>query len=201
MPIYRVGSGAILLPSWPDSRTIAIADYRPASRRVEVAWLCGSDAVAYLEAAGELFLTGEEMSPLTNKHHEVVGFVTPEPAELRAIPVAVPYGQELAEKRRSFVMSDWRLGADALIQATSVDGHDETFCVDDVSGETAWSRLMQLACDPRAELVGDASAVYGVSFDDGSREEFWDCDECSWESYLQCLSEVMRDFETREDGD
>lgn len=195
MPIYRVGSGAIMLPSWPDSRTIAIADYRPASRHVEVAWLCGSDAIAYLEAAAELFLTGEDMTPLTNRHHEVCGFVTPEPAELRAIPVAMPYRQELGERRRSFVMSDWRLGTDALIQATSIDSHDETVCVDDVSGTEAWQRLMQLACDPTADLVGDTGAVYGVAWDDGSREEFWDCDECSWTRYLQCLNEVIQDYE------
>lgn len=184
-----------MLPSWPDNRTIAIAEHRHETRRVEIAWLCGGDAVAYLKTAAGLFLDGEDMTPLTNARHEVVGFETPEPATLRAIPVATPYKKKLAEKRRAFAMSDWRLGADALIQATSIDEHGETVCVDDISGEDAWSKLMQLACDPKAELVGDVNAVYGFAWPDGSREEMWDCDECSWQSYLQCLNEVMRDYE------
>lgn len=198
MSIYRTSGGAIMLPSWPDSRTIAMAEHRHETRRVEIAWLCGGDAVAYLKVAADLFLDGEDMTPLTNMRHETVGFVTPEPATLRAIPVAIPYAQELTEKRRSFVMSDWRLGQDALIQATSIDERDETVCVDDVSGETAWQRLMQLACDPTAELIGDPSAVYGISWSDGSREEYWDCDECSWQSYKLALDEILREHSDRD---
>ena len=192
MSIYRAGDGAILLPSWPENRTIAICDWRPATRRVEIAWMSGADAVLYLEAVVDMLIDGEDMTLLMDRRRKVTGFVTPEPAELRAIPVAIPYAQELTERRRAFTMSDWRLGKDALIQATSIDERNETVCVDDVSGETAWQRLMQLACDPRATLVGDPDAVYGVAWPDGSREEMWDCDECSWQSYKLALDEILR---------
>ncbi len=200
MSIYRVGSGAIMLPSWPESRTIAVADYRPASRRVEIAWLSGVDAVAYLEAASELFLEGEDMTPLTNQHHEVTGFVTPEPAELRAIPVAVPYRQELTERHRNFTMCDWRLGTDALIQAVSFAENEEEVCTDSVSGSDAWHRIISLACDPRAELYGEEDCVYGLVWPDGSREEFWDCDEMSYSVFLENLAEVIQEWEDREKG-
>lgn len=201
MTLYRHGSGAIMLPSWPDSRTIAMAEHHHKTRRVELTWLRGGDACAYLMAASELFLEGEDMTPLTNARHETVGFVTAEHATLRAIPVATPYKPSLAEKRRVFTMSDWRLGADALIQATSIDERGETVCVDDVSGEDAWSKLMQLACDPRAELVGDPAAVYGVAWPDGSREEMWDCDEMTFSSYLENLAEVIQEWESSEGGE
>lgn len=201
MSIYRAGDGAIMLPSWPESRTIAICDWRLATRRVEIAWMSGAAALEYLGAVVDMLIDGADMMLLTNRKREVCGFVTPEPAELRAIPVAIPYAQELTEKRRSFTMSDWRLGKDALIQATSIDEHGETVCVDDVSGETAWQRLMQLACDPTAGLIGDPDAVYGLAWPDGSREEMWDCDEMTFSSYLQCLAEVIQDAEAREDGD
>lgn len=201
MSAYRAGSGAILLPSWPDRRAVAMAEHHHDTRRVRIWWLNGADARAALEDLAGRFMGGEGMAPLENRRRETVGFAMPGRMTIRAIPVAVPWSPDLSEGSREFAMCDWRLGEDALIQATSFDEFGDTVCVDDVSGADAWDRLTLLACDPRAEPVGDAGAVYGLAWPDGTREEFWDCDECSWQSYLQCLAEVMQDHERQEGGE
>lgn len=201
MSIYRPHTGPIILPKWAPNRTIALAEYHHDSRRVEIAWRSGPDAVDILSAGADLLFEGDNTVPLMNRKYETCGFAAPGPTELRAIPVAMPYRQELSERRRVFTMCDWRLGADALIQATSIDERGETVCVDDISGRTAWGRLISLACDPRAELVGDPEAVYGVAWPDGSREEMWDCDEMTYTSYLENLAEVIQEWESGKGGD
>lgn len=200
MSIYRPHTGPIILPKWAPNRTIALAEYHRDSRRVEIAWRSGPDAVDILSAGADLLFEGDNTVPLMNRKYEICGFAAPGPTELRAIPVATPYKKELADKHRSFTMSDWRLGADALIQAMSIDERGETVCVDDVSGADAWSKLMQLACDTRAKLVGDPDAVYGLAWPDGTRVEMWDCDEMTYGDYLQCLAEVMQDYEEHGGG-
>lgn len=82
----------------------------------------------------------------------------------------------------------WRLGEDALIQCVSFSPGGEECGTEFMSGAEATEELEHAAEQFGTEhgpcgWIADERGVYGRVEADGSRTEFWDCDEQSWSEY------------------
>ena len=95
-------------------------------------------------------------------------------------------------------IQSWRNGGDSLIQCVVFDKSGEEAYTEFMSGDAADDELSCAIADSqsgdRIGLLVEDGAVYGYTDSvDGSRVEYWDCDEQTWSEYL--VEEGCVDYE------
>ena len=176
----------LTLPKYKQRKMVALYSYNEDSHHVILTWITPEKATDLINQGIHKAAEESDVDMIIDAMHlTVIGVTNGELGQVICLPTKYDLDQECMNRVISFHLRDWRFGSDALIQYTCFNETGDELITESISGDEAWSRLCFSVNDPYAELLGFPDSVFGVKYKDGSREEFWDCDEMTYSEYQE----------------
>ena len=195
--LYKPISGVLKPAKWPHGLLIAHAKYNDKNRSLSVTWLDSETATEIISRKIERYAASDKVTLLGNMHGECCGYRFAKHRYKLMLPVARKADSAIIGCKRKVTLSGWNSGADTLLQEVIFeDGFTELY-KSYVSGTYAWERLICMMCDPEATPLGAPDKVYGASWPNGSRQEYWQWGEHDYSSFITELEATASERKER----